>query len=83
MAFTIVREAVPLRDHAWAIGLSVLCGAPVVLIMFMWYQSLLRKVREVLGEKGGGVIGAILTFQIVASLIVFLIVISILYAAIA
>ena len=79
----MVREAIPLRDHVWAIGLSLLTGAPIMVIMYMWFKSLLKKVRLVLGEKGGDVISSILIFQIVALLIVFLIVISILYAAIA
>lgn len=83
LAVTVVREAVPLRDHVWAIGLSLLTGVPIIAIMFMWFKSLLKKVRVVLGEKGGDVVSSILTFQIVASLIIFLIVISILYAAIA
>ena len=83
LAVTVVREAIPLRDHVWAIGLSLLTGAPIIVIMYMWFKSLLRKVRVVLGEKGGDVISSILTFQIAALLIIFLIVISILYAAIA
>jgi hypothetical protein len=83
VAFTVVREAVPLRDHVWAIGLSLLTGAPIMVMMYMWFKSLLRQVRVVLGEKGGEVVSAILTFQIAALLIIFLIVISILYAAIA
>ena len=83
LAVTVVREAIPLRDHVWAIGLSLLTGAPIIVIMYMWFKSLLRKVRVVLGDKGGDVISSILTFQIAALLIIFLIVISILYAAIA
>lgn len=83
LAVTVVREAVPLRDHVWAIGLALLTGAPIIAIMFIWFKSLLKKVRVVLGEKGGDVISAILTFQIVASMIIFLIVVAILYAAIA
>lgn len=83
LAVTVVREAIPLRDHVWAIGLSLLTGAPIIVIMYMWFKSLLRKVRVVLGEKGGDVISSILTFQLAALLIIFLIVISILYAAIA
>ncbi|MEK7726830.1 MAG: hypothetical protein AAB354_00385 [candidate division KSB1 bacterium] len=83
LAVTVVREAIPLRDHVWAIGLALLTGAPMITIMYMWFKSLLKKVRVVLGEKGGDVISSILTFQLVALLIIFLIVISILYAAIA
>ena len=83
LAVTVVREAIPLRDHAWAIGLSLLTGAPIMVILYMWFKALLKKVRLVLGEKGGDVISSIVTFQLVALLIIFLIVISILYAAIA
>jgi len=83
LAVTVVREAIPLRDHVWAIGLALLTGTPIVVIMYIWFKSLLKKVRMVLGEKGGDMISAILTFQVVAMLLIFLIVISILYAAIA
>ena len=83
MAVTVVREAVPLRDHAWSIGLSLLAGAPIFYLLYRWYNALLKSVRQALGEKGSAVIGSILTFQIVAMTIIFLIVISILYAAIA
>ena len=83
LAVTVVRESIPLRDHVWAIGLALLTGVPMITLMYMWFKSLLRKVRLILGEKGGDVISSIVTFQIVAMLIIFLIVISILYAAIA
>lgn len=83
MAVTVVREAIPLRDHVWSIGISLLTGVPILYILYRWYKSLLKSVRLVLGEKGGAVVSSILTFQIVAMTIIFLIVISILYAAIA
>ncbi len=83
MAVAVVREAVPLRDHAWSIGISLLTGVPIFYLLYRWYKTLLHSVRTVLGEKGGAVISSIVTFQIVAMTIIFLIVISILYAAIA
>lgn len=83
MAVTVVREAVPLRNHAWSIGVSAASGVPIFYLLYRWYKTLLKSVRAVLGEKGGAVISSILTFQIVAMTIIFLIVITILYAAIA
>jgi len=83
MAVTVVREAIPLRSHVWMISISLLTGAPIFYMLYRWYHSLLKSVHAVLGEKGGNVISSILTFQIVAMTIIFLIVISVLYAAIA
>lgn len=81
-AVTVVREAVPLRDHAWMIGIALLTGIPICALLFVWYRALLRSIRTVLGEKGGGIISSIMTFQLVTIVILFLLIVSILYAAI-
>ena len=82
-ALTIIREAVPLQSHVWSIGLASVAGLPIFLMLFFWYKSLLKSVRVVLGEKGGGLIGSIVTFQVTAMTIIFLIVLTIFFAAIA
>ena len=80
---TVVREAIPLREHVWAIGLSLAMGVPIFFLLFLWYKSLLKSIRTVLGEKGGTVISSILTFQVVTTAMLFLLIVSIFYAAIA
>ena len=82
-AVTVVREAIPLRDHVWAIGISVVCAVPILLALVLWYIRVVSACRRVLGAKGGEVINAILTFQVVSTVLLFLILMSIFYAAIA
>ena len=78
----VIREAVPLRDHVWAIGLSLVTGAPVIFLMFLWYRSLIKSLLLAFGQKGGSIISSILTFQIVATILIFLVIVSIFFAAI-
>ncbi len=82
-AVTVVREAIPLRDHVWAIGISVASAVPILVALTFWYLRVVRACRRVLGERGGEVINAILTFQVVSTVLLFLILMSIFYAAIA
>jgi hypothetical protein len=82
-AVTVVREAVPLRDHVWAIAISVVCAVPILIALAFWYLRVVSACRRVLGVKGGEVITAILTFQIVSNVLLLLILMSIFYAAIA
>jgi hypothetical protein len=82
-AVTVVREAIPLRDHAWAVGISVASGVPILIALAFWYLRVVNACRRVLGDKGGEVINAILTFQVVSIALLFLILMSIFYAAIA
>lgn len=82
-AVTVVREAVPLKSHVWMIGLSVLFGGPIVLIIVFWYMRLMGSVKQILGQKGGDIVSQILSFQIVSMVLIVLILISVLYAAIA
>lgn len=82
-AVTVVREAIPLRDHVWAIGISVATAVPILIALAFWYLRVVNACRRVLGVKGGEVINAILTFQIVSNALLLLILMSIFYAAIA
>jgi hypothetical protein len=82
-AVTVVREAVPLRDHVWAIGISLVLAVPILVGLTFWYLRVVNACRRVLGAKGGEVINAILTFQVVSNVLLLLILMSIFYAAIA
>ncbi|MDZ7292582.1 MAG: hypothetical protein ONB44_02075 [candidate division KSB1 bacterium] len=82
-AITVVREAVPLRDHVWMIGISLACAVPIVGGLIFWYLRVIDTCRRVLGAKGGEMINAILTFQVVSVCLLFMILLSIFYAAIA
>jgi hypothetical protein len=82
-AVTVVREAVPLQSHVWAIGISVACAVPILAGLVVWYLRVVNTCRELLGPKGGQMINAILTFQLVSNALLILILMSIFYAAIA
>jgi len=82
-AVTVVREAVPLQSHAWAIGISLICAVPILSGLILWYMRVVNVCRQMLGPKGGEMINAILTFQLVSNALLILILMSIFYAAIA
>ncbi len=82
-AVTVVREAVPLQNHAWMIGISLACALPILLGLVVWYLRVANICRQMLGPKGGEMINAILTFQLVSNALLILILMSIFYAAIA
>ncbi|MFQ5630801.1 MAG: hypothetical protein ACE5I1_18675 [bacterium] len=81
-AVAVIREAVPLRDHVWTIGLSLLFGLPIVSGLIVWHLRLVRDIRRVFGQKGGEMIAQILSYQVVSTFLIILILISIFYAAI-
>ncbi len=82
-AVTVVREAVPLQNHVWMIGISLACAVPILLGLLVWYMRVANICRQMLGPKGGEMINAILTFQLVSNALLILILMSIFYAAIA
>jgi len=82
-AVTVVREAVPLQNHVWMIAISLACAAPILIGLVVWYLRVVNVCRQMLGPKGGEMINAILTFQLVSNALLVLILMSIFYAAIA
>ena len=82
-AVTVVREAVPLQNHVWMIGISLACAAPILIGLMIWYLRVVNICRQMLGPKGGQMINAVLTFQLVSNALLILILMSIFYAAIA
>lgn len=82
-AVTVVREAVPLRAHVYAIGLSLIFGLPILLFLFAWYLRTVARCRKLFGDKGGNVVGSILAFIVISLALLFVIVVGIFYAAVA
>jgi hypothetical protein len=82
-AVTVVREAVPLQNHVWMIGISLACAVPILIGLMIWYLRVVNICRQMLGPKGGQMINAVLTFQLVSNALLILILMSIFYAAIA
>ena len=82
-AVTVVREAVPLQSHIWMIGISLACAVPILIGLLVWYLRVVNVCRQMLGPKGGQMINAVLTFQLVSNALLILILMSIFYAAIA
>lgn len=82
-AVTVVREAIPLRDHAWMIAVTLMCAMPILAGLVMWYLRVVNVCKQMLGPKGGEMINAVLTFQLVSNALLILILMSIFYAAIA
>ncbi len=82
-AVTVVREAVPLRDHVWMIALTLVFGTPILLGLALWYIRMVRVTRKVLGPKGGDLISQLLGFQIASTALILVVLLSIFYAAIA
>lgn len=82
-AVAVVREAVPLSNHVWAIGFSLLFGIPIIGGLVFWHLQLIKACRKAFGPKGGEIISHILSYQVVSMFLVMVIVISIMFAAIA
>lgn len=83
MATIIVREAVPLRDHFKVILLASSLGAVIFLGLLFWYLKVVSTCKKAFGEKGGRVISNIISFVVVSTILGFIVVVAIFYAAIA
>ncbi len=79
----VIREALPLKAHAVTIGIYLVTCLPVVIILFIYYVSLTKYVKNKLGEKGGEVINRVLTFLLVTILIVSILFLGLLFSAVA
>jgi len=78
----VIREVFPLREHYLAILIALVAGGPILLILFLWYLSIIRYAQRVFGQRGGEVIGRLLTFIIVSISVFFILVMGIFYAAV-
>lgn len=82
IAVTVVREALPLRNHFVLTILYTVYILPIVVIMFFWYTKVIKTCEKMGGEKFGKVLSTILSFLIVTIIIIFIIVVGLFFAAI-
>ena len=82
-AVTVVREAIPLKSHAWMIAITLACTIPILGGLVLWYLRVVNTCRQLLGPKGGQMINSILTFQLISNALLILILMSIFFAAVA
>ena len=82
-AVTIIREAVPLREHFYTVVTCVIFTIPIFIILLIWYTKVIDTCRIILGEKGGKLIGSIITFLLISTLIFFILVVGIFFSAVA
>lgn len=80
-AVTVVREAVPLRNHVVMIGIYLAGAVPMVLIVFFWYLHVVRTFRKLLGEKAGALVSNFTTLVFVGLFVMYLLVVGLFYAA--
>lgn len=82
-ATIVIREAVPLRDHYVMIGISFVSSAVLVIGLIAWYFKVVNSCKKAFGEKGGGIINTIMSFLLVSISLLYILVVSIFYMAIA
>ena len=83
LSLTILREALPLKSHIYMISIASISLIPTFIALFLWYLHILKGLKKKLGQKGGELIGTLLTFIIVTNILIFVIVSAIFFAAIA
>jgi len=82
IAVTVIREALPLRDHYVIIGLYILYVIPIIIALSYWYVKIINSCRQMFGEEKGSFIGTILSFILLSVLIIFILVIGMHYTAV-
>ncbi len=83
VATVVIREAVPLRDHYLAIIISFVCSGVLIAGLIAWYFKVIKACKVAFGEKGGSIINTIMSFLLVSVCLLYIIVVSIFYMAIA
>ena len=83
LSLTILREAVPLRNHIYMIGFASISIIPIFIFLVVWYYQILRSLEKLIGSKGGHLIGIILAFIVVTNILIFVTVSAIFFAAVA
>lgn len=83
VATIVIREAVPLRDHYVAIIISFVFSSIIILCLIVWYMRLVNSCKRAFGEKGGRIINSIISFMVVSISLLYILVVSIFYMAIA
>jgi hypothetical protein len=65
------------------IGIISALGSVILLVIIGWYFRVIRVCQTAFGEKGGGVINSLLSFLVVSTALMFMVIVGIFYAAIA
>jgi hypothetical protein len=81
ISVSIIREAVPLRDHVYVIGIYIIYILPIIAALFFWHKSIIKAGMEIFGEEKGDFLGTIFTFIDVSILVILILVIGIFYSS--
>ena len=82
-AITVIREAVPLRNHIFVTITFVGAFLPILIVLWLWFLAIVKGIRQALGEKAGKLILNLITFLLVAEVILFIFVAGFYFTAIA
>lgn len=82
-SITMIREAVPLRDHIYLTATFIGAFIPILIVMWFWFLSVARQLEKGIGEKGGRIFTQVLSFLLVAEVILFIFVAGFYFTAIA
>lgn len=83
VSLTVLREAIPLRSHIYMIAITTISIIPLSIALFVWYLNILKTVKKTFGQKGGNIIGTLLSFIVVTNILIFVVVTALFFAAIA
>ena len=82
-AITVIRESVPLRSHIYITLTFSAAFIPILIVLWLWYLHVTKELRTSLGEKGGKIFTQLITFLLVAEVILFIFVAGFYFTAIA
>ncbi len=82
-AITVIRESVPLQSHIFVTLTFVVCFIPILIVLLLWYLHMTKELRESLGEKGSKIFTQLITFLLVAEVILFIFITGFFFTAIA
>jgi hypothetical protein len=82
LAVTVIREALPLRDHIVIIVIYALYIIPIIVALSYWYIKIIKSCRQMFGEEKGSFVGTILSFILLSVLVIFILVIGMYYTAV-
>jgi hypothetical protein len=82
LAVTVIREALPLRDHIVIIVIYTLYIIPIIVALTYWYIKIVKSCRQMFGEEKGSFVGTIISFIWISVLVIFVLVIGMYYTAV-
>lgn len=82
-AITLIREAVPLRDHIFVTLTFVVSFIPILIVLWFWFIHINKSLKGSIGEKGGKIFMQLIVFLLVAEVILFVFIAGFYFTAIA